>query len=872
MKRILEITIMALSRINFYEVLQAYDKIKASYEFSYEAFRYLSNRTMHELTNDDLYNIYENIKTRVADEKEYLRYTPSDTAIETGLNVFDLLLITANYFLDELNGEPVCRYDNILLWRMASLSLDEDLFITAFFAYRDIINPFNRKNFYWKPVISHNNSVLQTILERGVAENHFHLLGSAQFFQLSWINIMNHIESGRFRSALDRIGKNRLNHEFVYADDPNDSLWLRCYKAAIIRLYLFMDLEPCFKLKDESFIGCFDDIYNILKSNESIDIVNFPAIDSITDGIRMVNGSYDYAMSLVVYDNDLNEYYAGERALFYKLMQKIFKNEQECGTTALLLHVYILLKESIRSELIQVNDVYGFDNFRLYQDRKIDFVENTPVEPIFYRTAIRDTLMNQRSIKKLEVRISPWDSAAGMYYYIKSIDRCIDNPEHEDEEKLSDKYFYTLHFIKRRDDSISIHASDLCRHSRLRRLIKRQAFSIMKLRTNCPDLVHRIKGIDAASSEIGCRPEVFAHAFRVLREHEVKLFGAESILPRMKVTYHVGEDYADVIDGLRAIDEALSFLNMHCGDRIGHAIVLGIDAHEWYNNRNNTIMITQQDYLDNIAWLYSKIIEYRLNVDSSVMFYLQNEFQKYFRIVYRDNIHSDAFKGAMSSAYYQDRLSTEFNINTYYNAWTLRGDDPEKYRTGQYKTMYYTDIWEWNSVNNKFPVDKSIRKSAAISFLYYSYHYNADIKIEGNKSIKISVPHNVIDAVDLVRDKLQRIIAYKGLCIETNPSSNCMIGPFDKYSYEKHPILNFYNIGLETSDGKSKKNCNNISVCINTDDQSVFKTSLENEYAFIVRALECDKNIDGGDKYGRSSIYNWIDNIRQMGMDFSFDK
>lgn len=42
------------------------------------------------------------------------------------------------------------------------------------------------------------------------------------------------------------------------------------------------------------------------------------------------------------------------------------------------------------------------------------------------------------------------------------------------------------------------------------------------------------------------------------------------------MTYHTGEDFLDIVDGLRAIDEALLFLQMEKGERLGHAMALGV--------------------------------------------------------------------------------------------------------------------------------------------------------------------------------------------------------------------------------------------------------------------------------------------------------
>ena len=77
-------------------------------------------------------------------------------------------------------------------------------------------------------------------------------------------------------------------------------------------------------------------------------------------------------------------------------------------------------------------------------------------------------------------------------------------------------------------------------------------------------------------------------------------------------TYHAGEDFLDVVDGLRAIDEAIRFLNLDCGDRIGHALALGVNVAEWYQGKGCQISLSTQDHLDNIAWMYHALKRYKI--------------------------------------------------------------------------------------------------------------------------------------------------------------------------------------------------------------------------------------------------------------------
>lgn len=61
-----------------------------------------------------------------------------------------------------------------------------------------------------------------------------------------------------------------------------------------------------------------------------------------------------------------------------------------------------------------------------------------------------------------------------------------------------------------------------------------------------------------------------------------------------------------------------------------------------------------------------------------------------------------------------------------------------------------------------------------------------------------------------------------------------------------------------------------LQVSINTDDQGVFDTSLENEYAIMTIALKKTKDENNQLLYDLEDIYAWIDYVRRMGITQSF--
>ena len=176
---------------------------------------------------------------------------------------------------------------------------------------------------------------------------------------------------------------------------------------------------------------------------------------------------------------------------------------------------------------------------------------------------------------------------------------------------------------------------------------------------------------------------------------------------------------------------------------------------------------------------------------------------------------------------------------------------------------------EWNrySIDRDNLEDYKIRHNPECAYLYYLYHYNGHVKQEGAKIIEVTSTPQFVKCVKEIQHHMRYWLAGLGIGIEANPSSNYMIGIFERY--DKHPITKFYNCDLAISE-KELKECPQIPVCINTDDQGIFSTYLDNEYALLALALEKSKDENGKDKYNRSRIYQWIDNLREIGINLSF--
>lgn len=552
-------------------------------------------------------------------------------------------------------------------------------------------------------------------------------------------------------------------------------------------------------------------------------------------------------------DSGAREELQGERYFLYRMYQMAYCDAGNYKKLLNWFYAYLTIKEALRSEIIQSNERIGFQNFRNYDRRKKLFLSAASDERRILKLAIEDTLSNQW-LRNLEIRIVPRETAGETRDYIRLIDSAA----------AGKRYYFVCHFVKSNDLESEIRKdSYTCRNYRKRQQVRRQAEGIAELREKYPEEGKRILGIDACSNEIGCRPEVFAQAFRFLKKHcveDIRQYSDAEKMPQLHATYHVGEDFLDLVDGLRAIDEAVKFLNLGCGDRLGHALALGLDVRQYYRRKHNLIYLPVQDYLDNLAWMHHQLGKTHINSNmDELRSFIETEFNTYF-----DELYGNL------------KTENKNSIWTYYEAWQLRGDNPECYKTRVYSEPSALNLSYWGKkafdgyeINDLYPQTEGKRKIEEVSRLYWAYHYHPEVYEKGRVCKEIHLPDCWIAGAEYLQKSMQYKVAGKGIAIECNPSSNCMIAGLP--SYQEHPIVKWYNNHLE-EDQNLLRECPQLSVSINTDDKGDFSTSLENEYALMACTLEQEKRADGSPRYKRTMIYEWLDEVRKMGNLQSFQE
>ena len=806
-------------------------------------------------------------------------------------SLYQLLIKYGEEVLRLHEGIPVCRREKILNWRFVTLKHGQDLFTCAYLAYLSVTGKISYPTrFDWPAVIETDDGRLKSVLCSGIAENHFHLGGSTRVFTLSWIALMNYPEKiNHFFNSLKKDDNSfTVNRNMIqsFSADENYLSWRdQLLYAAWLRARLF---ELAYGWSRGSLLTRFLQFENHFEKSSRL-ISEVKALQ-LSHARRFLTPDHvfahlDYALckESSFYDPDSSDrLMCGERELLYRLFLMSFRGELRDYEKDLL-YIYLLLKNRFRCEMIQMNKEVGFANFSLYQDRKDTFWEKTPEYwHESQRLAVVSTLKNGK-VSSLELRVQPGKTHRDNIEFVTGEDEsvlfcCASNKpsfgssprpymaELIRTEHFEPPFFYVTHFIKRKlkapNDNLPFGIT-LPRNIDVREKARRQALELAASLSKSDYLCSRIRGIDAASFEIGCRPETFATEFRFLLEYFPERIEADRLAsmrratPRLGVTYHAGEDFLDISDGLRAIDEAIRFLRIGRGGRIGHALALGVDPCIHYRRKDNHITLSKQDMLDNCVWILKRSCELGVSMDHLLSITIETRAEKLLREIYAKAI--DEYKGRIT-------------IDDYYNSWKLRGDHPLCYMSMNFGHPY-GDILGFQckeTISYKYynsfidtQVEDVYRKSEIVCRLLYYYHFDRDVRKLGMQTCSYNVDAEYICLMRCLQDKMQQTISQKGIVIECNLSSNQLIGTFDRY--DKHPIFRF-NGHLINPDADKY----NISVTLNTDDQGVFDTSLENEYALLADSMSkiCDEN--GKRLYSDDIIYGYLEHIRMMGIIHTF--
>jgi len=703
-----------------------------------------------------------------------------------------------------------------------------------------------------------------------ISDLHIHLGGALDFhyrvndiiinpYNLS--NINNHFQP--LEHTLEDASNIFKNRFFIL---------LSLYERVIISYYINNQIDNLEKL-----ISIIEDIFYNSSSDYNIDIRLYELFKNNQNHIRnnykpeyvTLNNTFEnfiYNKAVNYFNNTLEKNYKnGDKTLIVFILYK-FITEEKNSTMYHLIEGYFLLRNILKNIIFQQHRRSGFGYFSSYSKNEIKKTTNYNLGHII------DSVIHPYMHKNIEFRVSVHNNNSDLKNWMKGFHDAIYSKNRN--KKANFRLFF--HYIKKETNKKEkIYYYNLRKKYQhqtyvLSKFLSERAFRYYNGKFEKIDLAYTyFQGIDTAANELFTPPEVFAPIYNFFKKSVVSSGFAindnTNELPKridLQYTYHVGEEFKDIISGIRSIFEAVVFLNLKNEDRIGHGVALGIDPNVFYKNRQN-ILLTNSEYMDNLVFLY-----YIFSMANIPIPYPLEEIKSKIEEL-----------GSIIYGKLMNDLELHFTIDDYISAWLLRrncpyminelykninidekdfkNDENELYKIAwnlktimkRYKKNYIDDLYtdSFNKAYAKtslpdfinyfddndelFKKYLSIRhnRNAYIIFWYYSLNnHKEETNFKSYYKDSITFPYEVYEFLqDYI---MENYIAKRDIIIEVMPTSNLLITPIK--TYDEHPFLRFHP-PKEIIPNKFKIRTKKIKIVIGTDNPGIQGTSLMMEYHII---------------------------------------
>ena len=468
-------------------------------------------------------------------------------------------------------------------------------------------------------------------------------------------------------------------------------------------------------------------------------------------------------------------------------------------------HRLILVLGEIHHLLVQQRNQKGFTQFGVIPNNDLRWSHE---DKDFISRFKQLTFDNDFCfLKHLEGRFSPKNTVVENLNLIQRISKdfnrfrnsieCTSSKSHlnttsvwNNESRLS----LVAHFIKEKDDKV---LNMFERHLLLRQSICRKSYALLKTARITSNESIQIKGIDAASDEMVAGPEVFAPAFRFMRNHWP---GNESL----KITFHAGEDFIHLLSGLRMMVEADSFLDMKQGDRIGHGTAAGIDPRIWMERIGDKVYMEKGEWMDDLIVAYYLISDSCNPYDSlrTLLPIIKNEIEARVMDIYRK----------------------QASMPILIQSWLCRKFDPGIYLLNRQPSLKDKAEEKEECMN--------LLQNPLVKDLFYNYHLIKECKERYKELELVQIKDGLFTVDDLIhlQDLVLHKLAKKNIALEVPISSNLSISFYQKL--EEHHLQRW--LKGHSSDSKLLI----PAVVVGSDDPGIFMTNIYIEYARIMEYLE----------------------------------
>lgn len=419
----------------------------------------------------------------------------------------------------------------------------------------------------------------------------------------------------------------------------------------------------------------------------------------------------------------------------------------------------------------------------------------------------------------------------------------------------------------------------------------------------CFEPARWLRGLDVAGNENDLRIEWFAPLLRWLRLGSHPNHPYAQVSGGFHLSIHAGEDYAHPLSGMRHVDETVRFCEMRDGDRLGHALALGVKPKHWAEQHGDMILPVDE-HLDNLvwAWHHASLLSARLQLAGQVLPLLERRIQRICRYgawLHHPEINSGprvkpTETPSDKNSYQKLKCwisagDDEINPETLFQAWLLRRNCYYQFnRIGSNPSLSAKEQCSVPDLIRLQQLDVNVH-GVTSERLYRQRHQQLAL---GNSSpiiVVVRVQHNDHCHAELnqARETMDENILYdsdspeelnfmhalqdyllheydrKGLIIEANPTSNVYISRVGKYT--DHPIFRWNPPDESTLFPGNEHNryglrCGPIHVLVNTDDPGIMPTTLRTEFS-LLREAAIERGIS------RTVAEDWLERLRRYGVE-----
>ncbi|MEE4611682.1 adenosine deaminase [Serratia marcescens] len=478
-----------------------------------------------------------------------------------------------------------------------------------------------------------------------------------------------------------------------------------------------------------------------------------------------------------------------------------------------LLWIYLLIQNQYLTLLVQRDDFFGFDQFQNYTMTELR--EETEKSYLSrFKHAHGAGVYSQ--VRYLEGRFAPksdpskmqkllFSMLRGYWEYLSAhmslewvhdkpltVSQVLDNLELVEPHGKCAELALVPHFIKRKPKNGEVYPYAL-----LFKDLKNQAAILMDMLKYEPRLTGWIRGVDAAANEMHTPPELFGPLFRVLAKSGIAHF-----------TYHVGEDFPHLISGIRSIDDALRFLPLRNGDRLGHCTAIGITPEIWKRSLPLSLSMTKETRLLDLVFIWRELRSHP-------------ELLRY---------ASDAAIEAVRLAHKVFSLEEEVSITTLDQVFEMRGvlAESEGLLGELNGSLKPKSLWL-----EEFERARELAKTAGMKRplkLYKQWLTSDNVRKQRSEYVEVALEYLPDEAVVALQQAVMAKIADRNTAIECPPTSNTRISQYRDVS--EHHIFRWMGLPGEEIEGDVP-----MSICLGSDDPGIFAADLKSEFYHLFVVL-----------------------------------